>query len=209
MLGVNATDILQTAQTTDYSSFIYNMATTTYVELLAFTAGVFLYAIFIWIFYRNLAKRNIFKVDFKGIGGTLLFILKYFIVFPFYVVIWFLVFTVFLVALTENVSLIQIAMISTALVSTIRITSYLREELSHDLAKLTPLALLGVFLTDPNFFSLDLVITRLMDIPSLGWKILHFLSFIILLEWILRIFYSIASSGKSKQIKEEPGLKKE
>ena len=123
----------------------------------------------------------------------------YCIIFPFYVVFWFLVFTAFLVALTENVSLIQIAVISTALVSTVRITSYIREEHSSDLAKLTPLALLAIFLTDPNFFSWSLLISRLQEIPSLGFKLIHFLSFCILLEWVLRILYSLKGPGKTQE----------
>jgi len=98
---------------------------------------------------------------------------------------------------------VQIAVISTALVSTVRITSYIKEEHASDLAKLTPLALLGVFLTDPNFFSLDLLITRLQEIPSLGWQLIHYLSFCILLEWILRILYSLSGAGSRKIIPSE------
>ena len=212
MLGINVTDITQTFISADYYNFIYNMVTTTYLELLTFTAGIFLYAVFIWFFYRNLSKRDLFKLDLskydqpgvdhktlKKTGSTFLYVLKYFIVFPFYVVFWFFVFTVFLVALTENVTIVQIAVISTALVSTVRIMSYIKEEHSSDLAKLTPLALLGVFLTDPNFFSWDLLISRLQEIPSLGWQLLHFLSFCIFLEWVLRIFYSILKTGGNKE----------
>ena len=209
MFEINTTDIIQILYTGDYYGFIYNMVTTTYIEIFAFMVGIFLYSLFIWFFYRNLAKRDLFKLDLskydhpevdhkraKKVGSVFLYILKHFIVFPFYVAFWFLVFTVFLVALTENVTLAQIAIISTALVSTVRVTSYIKEDLSNDLAKLAPFALLGVFLTDPNFFSLDLLITRVTDIPSLGWKLIHFLSFCIFLEWMLRILYSLKGSNK-------------
>ncbi len=212
MFGVNTTDIVQNVLSGNYYNFVYNMVTTTYLDLLTFTIGILFYALFIWFFYRNLSKRDLFKLDLskydlpevkhrmlKKTGSAFAYILKYGIVFPFYVVFWFLIFTVFLVAITENVTLTQIAIISTALVSTIRITSYIKEEHSSDLAKLTPLALLGVFLTDPNFFSWDLLITRLQDIPSLGWELLHFLSFCILLEWVLRILYSIKVAGSPKK----------
>ena len=216
MLGVNTKDIVQTLQTGDYYSFIYNMATTTYLELFTFTIGIVLYAVFIWFFYRNLSKRDLFKLDLskydraevkhkttRKAGSAFLYLLKYFIIFPFYVVIWFLVFLIFLLVLAENVTLGQIALISGALVSTVRITSYLNEDLSHDLAKLTPLVILGVFLTDPNFFSFDLIIGRLQGVPSLGWQLLHFISFCILLEWVLRILYSIISSSSPKPASTE------
>ena len=210
MFEINVTDIVQTFQSADYYNVIYNMITTTYLDLLVFTIGISFYALFIWLFYRNLSKRDLFKLDLKkydlpevnhkGLkktGSVFLYILEYGIAFPFYVVFWFAILTLFMFVLTENITVRQVALISMALVSTVRITSYLKEDLSRDLAKLVPLALLAIFLSDPNFFSLDLLTLRLKLVPSLGWEFLYFLSFSILLEWVLRILYSIKrASGR-------------
>jgi len=200
MFEINVTDIVQTFQSVDYFKVIYSMMTTTYPELLIFTIGILFYAVFVWLFYRNLSKRDLFKFDLskyelpeikwrrlKKAGSTFLYILKYGIIFPLYVGFWFAVLTIFLYVLSEDVTVRQMALVSIALVSAVRITAYLKEDLSRDLAKLVPFALLAIFLIDPNFFSWDLLMNRLNAIPTLGWEILKFLTFSILLEWVLRI----------------------
>jgi len=216
MFGINITDTVQTLQSADYYNVIYSMLTTTYPELLIFTIGMLFYVLFIWFFYRNLSKRDLFKLDLskydlseekhgllKKSASLFLYILKYGIVFPLYVGFWFAIFTAFIFVLAENVDIRQGALISIALVSTVRITSYLNKDLSHDLAKLVPLALLAIFLSNPNFFSLDLLMNRLNALSSVGWEILKFLTFCILLEWVLRILYSIKRASKRKVIPSE------
>jgi len=100
--------------------------------------------------------------------------------------------------MAKDISVRQIALVSMAFVSTVRITSYFKEDLSHDLAKLLPFALLAITLVDPNFFSWDLLQNRLSAFPSLGWEILQFITFSILLEWTLRILYSMKVVGSRK-----------
>jgi len=134
----------------------------------------------------------------KKAGSILLYILKYGIIFPLYVGFWFAVLTIFIFIIAEDIDVRQGALISIALVSTVRITSYLKEDLSRDLAKLMPLALLAIALSNPNFFSWDLLIIRLNTIPNLGWEILKFLTFCILLEWVLRSLCSIKKACSPK-----------
>jgi len=211
MVPINTTDILHTLQTADYYDVLRNLISTTYIELAVFTIGIFLYAVFVWFFYRHLSKRDLFKLDLKKYdmqrlkyrrlkkaGDIILYVLKYGIAFPFYVGFWFAILTVLIYTVAENVAVRQVALISVALVSSVRVTSYLSEDLSRDLAKLVPFALLAIFLMNPNFFSYDLLIARLTAIPSLGWEILRLLTFSIILEWILRILYSVKSPGKSE-----------
>jgi len=204
MVEINILNILQRLLSVDYYNIFYDLLTTTYPELLVFTIGIFFYAVFVWFFYRNLSKKDLFKLDLskyelpetkwrrlKKAGSVFLYILKYGIVFPFYVGFWFAVLTFFVFLLSEGVTIRQVALVSIALVSTVRITSYFNEDLSRDLAKLTPFVLLGVFLVKPDFFSLDLLVDRFNAIPPLGWEILKFLTFCILLEWVLRILCHI------------------
>jgi len=211
MVEINILNIVQRLLSVDYYYIFYDLLIKTYPELLVFTIGIFFFVIFIWFFYRNLSKRDLFKLDLskyelpetkwrrvKKAGSIFLYILKYGIAFPLYVGFWFGVLTFFVFLLSEGVTIRQVALVSIALVSTVRITSYFNEDLSRDLAKLTPFALLGVFLVKPDFFSWDLLMDRFNAIPSLGWEILKFLTFCILLEWGLRILYSIKVSGSRK-----------
>jgi len=185
--------------------------TTTYPELLIFTIAILFYAVFIWFFYRNLSKRDLFKLDLskyeipgtkwrrvKKAGDVLLYVLKYGIAFPFYVGFWFAILTVFLFVIVKNATVREVTLISIALVSSVRITSYLNEDLSRDLAKLIPFALLAIVISDPTFFSLDLLMERLNTVTSLGWEIFNFLTFSILLEWMLRILCSIKAKCTRK-----------
>jgi len=204
-------NIVQKLLSADYFNVFYDMITTVYPELLIFTIGIFFYVVFIWFFYRHLSKRDLFKLDLskyelpetkwrrvKKTGSVFLYILKYFIIFPIYVGFWFAILTFFVFLLSEGVTIRQVALVSMALVSTVRITSYFNEDLSRDLAKLTPFALLGVFLVKPDFFSWDLLMDRLNAMPTLGWEVLKFLTFCILLEWVLRILCSIKRACSRK-----------
>jgi len=203
MFEANFTYITQALRSVDYN-VIYNMMATTYPEILIFTIGILFYAGFVWFFYRQVSKRDLFKLylskyerpgmkwqGLKKAGSIILYILKYGIVFPLYVSLWFATLTFFVFLLSEGVTIRQVALVSIALVSTVRIISYFNEDLSRDLAKLVPFVLLGVFLVKPDFFSWDLLMNRLSDMPTLGWEILSLLTFCILLEWVLRILYSI------------------
>ena len=211
MLDANVTNIVNTLQSVDYYNVIYNIIITTYPELLIFTIGILFYVGFVWLFYRNLSKRDLFKlnlgkydqpgVEHKGLkkaGSVFLYIMKYGIAFPFYVGFWFAILTFFVFLLSEGITIRQVALVSMALVSAVRVFSYLKEELSRELAKLTPFAIFGVFLIKPDFFSRDLLMDRLNAMPALGWEVLNFLTFCILLEWVLRIMYSIRVAGRRK-----------
>lgn len=216
MFEMNVTEISHALQSLDYRYIFSNVIGPAQLELLVFTIGMLLYAVFVWFFYRNLSKRDLFKLDLskydfseekhgkgKKAFSIFLYLIKYGIVFPFYVAFWFAVLSIFLFVMAKEISVRQIALISIALVSTIRITSYLKEDLSHDLAKLMPLALLAIFLNDLNFFSWDLFITRFETMPSLGLELLQFLTFAVILEWTLRILYSLKIAASQKVTTKE------
>ena len=176
----------------------------TYLQLFVFTIGLFIYAVFIWKFYKSLSRRDIFELNlekynlptvkhktFKKIGSSIAYIFKYGFVLPFYIFFWFLILSVFLLILSEELTVTHIILTSVIIVSTTRVTSYYKEELSTDLAKLIPFALMAILIINPNFFSMEITVTRLSKLPTLGSQIIKFLIFSIVLEWILRILYLI------------------
>lgn len=181
-----------------------NLVLNTYPQLGVFTISLCFYSIFVWFFYQNLSKRDLFELDlekyeiqesrFNGAKkalGVLTYLVKYGIIFPLYVGFCFIVFSLLLFVMAKNIMANEIVLISMAFVSTIRIIAYLKTDLARDLAKLIPFAILAIFLTEANFFSWDMLIQRLGELPSLGWDLLGFLSFSVILEWILRASYFI------------------
>jgi len=134
---------------------------------------------------------------------VIFYIIKHVIIFPILTFFWFLVMTMILAFLSRQDNLQPILLITIALVAVIRIMAYYNEDLSKDLAKMLPFALLGVFLVDITFFSAATSLKVIGSLPD-QWKIvIYYLVFIIVLEFVLRIIYSIIP--KKKKNKNEPG----
>ena len=151
-----------------------------------------IYSIAIYHFYRYAARRDCFKPSMckhsKFVGFC-----KYFFLFPFVAMIFFLGFSLILISLTKESSydISGILSLSFAIIVTIRITAYYTEDLSKDVSKMLPFAVLGVFLVDSSYFSIETVMTRIATLPDYVNTIIQFLVLIILVEWILRISLNI------------------
>lgn len=161
--------------------------------LILFVIGMLVYSVFIFKFYRFLGRRDIFEMNLKkkyGVGkflGVIWYGIEHILLFPLFVFIWFMVVSGLLMVLAKNQTASGILLISMALVATVRITAYYHEDLSKDLAKMLPFALLGIFLVDISYFSWSGSFELVKQIPSL-WKTAgYYLGFIIALEFVLRI----------------------
>jgi len=173
-------------------------ATTTLKPLISFVLGMAIYAVFIFNFYRFLGRKNIFelnldkyeqsKFQFLRVMLHLIFyVIKYLVVFPFVAFAWFVILTVLLAFLAKDQPIDRILLVSIAVLSAIRITSYYNEDLSRDLAKMLPFALLGVFIIDLSYFSLPGSVGALQQTMTQWESVAYYLIFIIGLEFALRI----------------------
>lgn len=173
------------------------------VEPLAmFLLGITIYSIFIFKWYRFVATEDVISFDihqykhgWKGLAGRiedgLFYTIKYLFVFPVLLFFWFVVLTVFLIFLTKSQTLQQILIISMSLIGSIRVTSYYDEDLSKDLAKMMPFALLGVVLIDFSYFDSVSSIAMLLELPSMWKTLLYYFLTIICLEFVLRVLKGI------------------
>lgn len=152
--------------------------------------SIAIYSIIIWHFYRFIARRDCFKIS-EGRYPKLVGFLKYFFGFPFVAIIFFLGFSLLLLFLARNIDVEMVLYTSFAIVLAIRITSYYSEDLSKDVAKMLPFALLGIFLVDPSYFDFDLTLSNISSLPEYIDTFAVFIFFIILIEWILRILLTI------------------
>ena len=178
--------------------------------LALFVVAMAIYAIFIFKFYRFLARKDVFRIDlkkyskakfalFKKLSSIIAYIVKYLILFPLFVFFWFVILSLLLMLLARNTEAQMILMISMAVVAAVRVSAYYNEDLSKDLAKMIPFALLGVFLVDMSFFSFRSVLDTARQLPSL-WKVMaYYLMFTVVLEFVLRIVYSVVSITKPKE----------
>lgn len=175
------------------------------VPILYLVISIAIYSIIIWHFYRFIAKRDCFKISTSSHPKIFGF-LKYFFLFPFVAIIFFLGFSMLLLFLTRNIEVGTVLSTSFAVILAIRITSYYSEDLSKDVAKMLPFALLGVFLVDPSYFNFDVTMANLNSLPQHVNTIALFIFFTIFVEWILRILltarYMIFPKKQEKTVEE-------
>jgi hypothetical protein len=196
------------------SQFSLSEALVLLKPLSLFIVGMGIYAWFIFKFYRFVAKRELFKVDFEKFEGKegygvkkffhgLFYLVKYVILFPLLTFFWVVVLSMILAFLSKTSNMDSILLVSMALVGIIRIMSYYNEDLSKDLAKMLPFALLGVFLVDISYFSLTDSIAAISQLPLLWKSGVYYLVFIIALEFLLRLVSGIFPDKKEKEKEED------
>ena len=220
-MAINSNVIQNLTQYTFNASYVSNLPaliqkdlTTNLLNLSAYIVGMVLYAIVIWFFYRHLAKRDIFKMEIKtpkygfwaflsGIWEFLMYLYKSLIVFPFITILWFLVLGGFLLFLSKSQDVNQILLMAVTIIGAARVTAYFNEDLSKDVSKLIPFALLGVFIVDQSYFSIQTAIAKFQAIPNFIHAILQYMIAIVLLEFLLRTFRNIIEWIIEKQMKNK------
>lgn len=171
------------------------------VPFLGYVAGMVVYSVFIFEFYRYVASRDMFELELvqyaRGRERTRnyvrmgLYAVKYLLVFPTVIILWYLVFT-FFVALLGGGSVESVLVLTMAVVTTTRITAYYNEDLSRDLAKMIPLSILAVLVIDGiEALSAAEIVTILESLPDFWPIIATYWLLTVLLEFLLR-FATIA-----------------
>lgn len=183
--------------------------------LFLFTFLIALYAIFVWVFYRFIAQRDLLSLNLKRYNALehsgavkllaiVLYTLEFIIILPFLVIFWFAVFASLMIVLSAGHSIQTILLISASIVAGIRLTSYYKEDLARDLAKMIPFTFLGVALLTPGFFNLSSTLSKLSEIPLLFHSLIYYALFIIFIEVILRLIYlSVTYKKTEKEAKNE------
>ena len=182
--------------------------------LIFYIIGITIYAIFIFKFYKFISKRDIFKLELRKYSESyegffsimvkiVFYIFENLILIPLLVFFWFAVLAMVFLILSKSTSPHQILIIAVSLVAAVRITSYYNENLSQDLAKMIPFALLGIYLVDATFFSIEGSLSIAKQIPTL-WKVgIYYLFFVIFLEFVLRISHGIIGLFTASKETEE------
>lgn len=194
-------------------------ALTVWRPLALYALGLVLYSVFIFNFYRFVARRDILELELKkyasGFTGVvrnffrvLLYLLQYLLLYPFLSVVWFCFFTLFLTVMAPGFPANRIVLVSMSVVTAIRATSYYSENLSQDLAKLIPLSLLGVFLVEGAIvFSIPDLLSKVSLVFGQWRTFSYYLLLLVAVEMVLRITTWIVNGTPETKIleKEETG----
>ncbi len=172
------------------------------LPLVVYTFGLAFYALFVWKFYNFLSKRDVFKLDLskyefsnhpnlRKAGSIFMYVVKHLIILPLFIFFWFLTLSALLIVMSKNQSVPEIMLLSMAIVSAIRITSYFKEDIAKDLAKILPFTLIGLILLDPTYFQSINVFDRITQLPDMALNVISYLLFTQILEFSLRILYGL------------------
>jgi hypothetical protein len=175
-----------------------------FINIVLLVVIVTLFCMFIWKIYTIISKKNLIKLNLRQYNtathpvlerflGALLYFVEYILIFPLFVFLWFLAFTIFLIFLTKGLEVQTVLMVSAIIIIAIRATAYYKEPLSRELAKLLPFTLLAVAMTEKGFFNFEEIIGRFSQLPLFFNNILEYLAIIVLMEIILRLFDFIFS----------------
>jgi hypothetical protein len=173
-----------------------------FINLFLLVLLIVIYAVFIWKLYRFISNKNIFGFNLSKYNttehpfliklfATFLYLLEYILIVPFIIFLWFAIFTLFLIVLTESLTLQQILIVAATVIAATRMTSYIPkygQDLSREIAKFIPFALLTISLLEPNFFSFERVLGHFTQIGAYFSLIFNYLIFIVVLEVVLRFF---------------------
>lgn len=157
--------------------------------LAMFVVGMVIYAIFIYRFYRFVAGRDVFKPppDEYPLWRKFLHVLEFVFFYPLLAFAWFMVISILLASLSETITIGNIFLASMATIATIRVLAYYDENLAREVAKLVPLALLGVMLLDISKLSISAPITVVTTLPAVADTLFYYFLFVVLLEFSLRV----------------------
>ena len=177
------------------------------LPLFGLVISIAIYSIFIWHFYRFIARRDCFKIS-NGNHPRLIGFVKYFLIYPFVAFLFFTGFSMVLMFLTNNSDLGVVLSTSFAVIMAIRVTAYYSKDLAKDVAKMLPFALLALVLIDPSMFVIEDMIAKVNSLPEFFTVAVQFIVFIVLAEWIMRILLAMKYMFLPKQgpEKEEPAM---
>ncbi len=170
--------------------------------VVVYILGMTVYAVFVFRFYRFVASRDMFQLNLaqheqsrhrwvKAFLDFTLYIVEYIILFPVFAFFWFAVLTAILTFLSKGNSFSDVLLMALATVSAIRVAAYYNEDLSKDLAKILPFAVLAIFLIDASFFTISESLDVLKEAEGYSEKILYYLVFLIALEFALRLIFGV------------------
>ena len=112
---------------------------------------------------------------------------KFLIVFPAFAFFWFAVLTFILALLSKERAISEILIIALATVAVIRVPAYYNEDLSRDVAKVLPFAVLGLFLIDASFFQVSESLNVIRGADDYRESVLYYMLFLVALEFSMRL----------------------
>ena len=210
----------------DISNLVEDFIAESFPTLMAIIA-IAAYSGFVFMFYRLLARRDILNLDLskydQTMGGkiraffrTAAWLIQYALAIPILIGFWTVVMAGILTLLADGDDHARNALIATSVVGSVRILSYWTEELSRDVAKMLPFAVLGVFLVSSISVEFSEFEELVENRNQLAQSYINSLILLSILETVLRIYHGLREliggqrrvNKKLKKMAKETGRSK-
>jgi hypothetical protein len=175
--------------------------------------GIAVYTALVFAFYQTVSRRK--PVSFraserKDWSGRWTRTVERAIVFPITGFLYFAVIALALFVMTKNQTVHGILLLAMAAIVAVRVTVYMSEAMSNDLAKLIPLSLIAVVLVEPGYLTFSVAWARIVEATTL-WPLLarYFLLFIALEAVMSSARWAFLKSTRRWGDLRIPGAKKE
>jgi len=179
-----------------YNSFPHWMQSS--FSVFVFAVFVSLVSIFIWYFYKSLSQKELISLNlnqynlsehpfFSKFFAVVLYLVEYALIMPLLIFVWFSALSFIILLISSEGTLQGVLLLTAIMVASVRILSYVNNEISQDLAKLFPFITLSIFLLNPDGFSFEGIISKSPDLSLLIGDLFSFLIVIFSIEIILRI----------------------
>lgn len=154
--------------------------------LLLYGVGIAIYTAFVFAFYKTVSRRRVVTETRRGAWGKMVRAFEWTFMMPGIAFAYFAVLAAALFLLAKSQGTGQIILIALGVVVGVRVTSFLHEEMSADLARIVPLGLLGVVLVDPGYLTLEVTSMRMQEAAA-QWPLLaRAFAFLVVLEIVLQ-----------------------
>ena len=173
--------------------------------------GMAVYGVFVFNFYRFLARKDIFRLDLEHYNNAsrpfvrkstavLLYVLKFLVLFPAFVFFWFAVIALLLSVMARNQSVDSVLLAAMSVVGAVRVSAYYNVGLSTDLAKILPFALLGILLIDRTLVQIPTSAMTIQEAATHWETMVYYLGAVVAMEFVLRMMswmYGLIRGGRS------------
>ena len=185
--------------------------------LALFVVSVTLYGVFVFHFYRFLARKDIFRLNlgkhseashpfFRKTVAVVFYLFKSLLLFPLFVAFWFLVMSGLLLLMGKNHSIDSVMLAAIGVVAAIRICAYYNGALAMDIAKILPFALLGIMLIDSTLVRIPQSTDSIQQAAMHLETMVYYLSGVVALEFVLRMLSGIFGLLRRSVSREEPAV---
>ena len=186
--------------------------------LALFVVSIVIYGVFVFHFYRFLARKDIFQLDLSKYNesghpalrktvSVIFYFIKSLVMFPLFVAFWFVTLAGLMLVMGRGQSIDGIMLGAMGVVATIRVCAYYNTALATDIAKILPFALLGIMLIDSTLVQIPESAETIQVASARIETVAYYLIAVVVLEFLLRIVSGIFGYFRRAFTKAAPDSK--